>query len=43
MSSEYINEKVNGSYRDFGYLSLYNDPIEFAIWSQRELLLEFEI
>ena len=26
-SSEHINEKGDGSYRGFGYLSLFSDPI----------------
>ena len=38
-SSEHVNEKGNGPYRGFGYLSLFIDPIDLAIWSQRELLL----
>ena len=38
-SSEHINEKGGGPYRGFGYLSVFSDPIYFATWSQRELLL----
>ena len=37
-SSECINEKRDGPYRGFGYLSLFSDPIDFATWCQRELL-----
>ena len=37
-SSEYIYEKGDGSYRGFGYLSLFSDPLDLATWSQRELL-----
>ena len=37
-SSEHVNEKGDGPYRGFGYLSLFSDPIDFAAWSQRELL-----
>ena len=29
-SSEHFNEKGNGSYRGFGYLSLFSDPIDLA-------------
>ena len=32
-SSERINERGDGPYRGFGYLS---DPIDLATWSQRE-------
>ena len=32
-----INEKGNGLYRGFGYLSLVSDPLDLAIWSQKEL------
>ena len=35
-SSEHINEKRNGPYRGFGYLSLFSDPLDLAKWSQRE-------
>ena len=28
--SEHINEKGDGSYRGFGYLSLFSDPIDLA-------------
>ena len=34
--SEHINEKRDGPYRGFGYLSLFNDPLNLAKWSQRE-------
>ena len=37
-SSEHINEKGDGPYRGFGYLSLFSDPINLATWSQRKLL-----
>ena len=37
-SSEHINEKGDGPYRGVGYLSLFNEPIDLATWSQRELL-----
>ena len=37
-SSERINEKRDGSYHGFGYLSLFSDPLELAKWSQREIL-----
>ena len=30
-SSEYINEKGDGPYGGFGYLSLFSDPIDLAI------------
>ena len=30
--SEHINEKGDGPYRSFGYLSLFSDPIDLAIW-----------
>ena len=35
-SSEYINEKGDGPYHSFGYLSLFSDPIDLATWRQRE-------
>ena len=35
-SSEHINEKGDGPYRGFGYLSLFSDPLDLAKWSQRE-------
>ena len=38
MSSNHISEKGDGSYRGFGYLSLFSDRIDLATWSQRELL-----
>ena len=34
-SSERINEKGDGPYHGFGYLSLFSDPIDLATWSQR--------
>ena len=34
-SSEHINEKGDGPYHGFGYLSLFSDPIDLATWSQR--------
>ena len=37
-SSEQINEKGDGPFRGFGYLSLFSDPIYLALWSQRESL-----
>ena len=37
MIREHINEKGDGSYRDFGYISLFSDPRDLATWSQREL------
>ena len=37
-SSEHINEKGDGPYCGFGYLSLFSDPIDLVTWSQRELL-----
>ena len=36
-SSEHIHEKSDGPYRGFGYLNLFSDPLDLAIWSQREL------
>ena len=35
VGSEHINEKRDGPYRGFGYLSLFSDPIDLATWSQR--------
>ena len=32
-SSEHINEKRGGSYRSFGYLSLFIDPLDLEKWS----------
>ena len=29
-SSEHINEKGNGPYRGFGFLSIFSDPIDLA-------------
>ena len=37
-SSEHINEKGDGPYRGFGYLSLFIDPTDLTTWSQRESL-----
>ena len=37
-SSEHINEKKDGSYRGFGYLSLFSDPLDLAKWIKREIL-----
>ena len=34
-SSERMNEKGDGPYHGFGYLSLFSDPIDLATWSQR--------
>ena len=36
-SSEPINETRDGPYHGFGYLSLFNDHIDFVTWDQREL------
>ena len=38
-SDEHINEKEDGQYRCFGYLSLFSDPIDLATWGQRALQL----
>ena len=35
-SSEHINEKGDGPYRGFGYLSLFSDPLDLATWRLRE-------
>ena len=35
-SSEHVNEKEDGPYSNFGYLSLFSDPIDLATWSQKE-------
>ena len=35
-SREHINEKGDGPYSGFGYLSLFSDPLDLAKWSQRE-------
>ena len=35
-SNEHINEKEDRPYRGFGYSILFSDPIDFAIWSQRD-------
>ena len=32
-SREHINEKGGVPYRDFGYISLFSDPIDLATWS----------
>ena len=37
--NEHINEKWDGPYRGFGYSSLFSDPTDLALWSQRGLLL----
>ena len=37
-SSEHNNEKGDGPYRGFGYLSLFSDRTDLATWSKRELL-----
>ena len=37
-SSEHINENTDGSYRGFGYLRLFSDPLDLAKWNQREVL-----
>ena len=37
-SSEHINEKWDGPYHGFGYISLVSDSLALATWSQRELL-----
>ena len=37
-SSEHFHEKKDGSYRGFGYSSLFSDPLGLATWSQGELL-----
>ena len=37
-NSKRINEKWDGPYHGFGYLSLFSDTIDLATWSQRELL-----
>ena len=31
-SSEYINEKGDGPYRDYNYLSLFSDPIDLTTY-----------
>ena len=35
--SEYINEKGDGPYRGFGYLSLFSNALDLAKWSHTEL------
>ena len=35
-SSEHINEKWDGPYRGFGYLSLFSDPIDLATYGVKE-------
>ena len=42
MSSEHINEKMDGPYRGFGYLSVFSDPLDLATWNQREQYCNFE-
>ena len=37
-SSTHINEKRDGPYRGFGYLSIFSDPLDLAKWSQSEIL-----
>ena len=37
-SSEHINERGDGQYGGFNYLSLGSDPLDLATWSKRELL-----
>ena len=37
-SSEHINERRDGPYHGFGYLSLFSDPLDLAKWGQREQL-----
>ena len=32
-SGEHINEKGDGPYRGFDYLSLFSDPIDLATWT----------
>ena len=41
-SRDNINEKVDGSYRGFGYSSLISDSINLATWNQRQLLQFYE-
>ena len=36
-SSEHINERRDGPYHGFGYLSLFSDPLDLAKWGQREI------
>ena len=31
-------EEGDGTYRGFGYSSLFSGPLDLAAWSQRELL-----
>ena len=33
-SSEHINEKLDGPYHGFSYLSLFSDPTDLTKWSQ---------
>ena len=37
-SSKHINERRDGPYHGFGYLSLFSDPLDLAKWGQREIL-----
>ena len=37
-SSGHINEKSDGPYRGFGYLSLFSDLLDLAKWGQSEIL-----
>ena len=37
-SSEHINERRDGPYHGFGYLSLFSDPLDLANWSQRQCI-----
>ena len=41
-SRDNINEKGDGPYRGFGYLSLINDPKHLATSSQRQFLQFFK-
>ena len=34
-SSEHINERRDGPYHGFGYLSLFSDSLDLAKWGQR--------
>ena len=42
-SSEHINEKRDGPYGGFGYLSLFSDPLVLVKWSQREILYFWQL
>ena len=37
-SSEHMNAKGDGLYRDFGYLGIFSDPTILVAWCQREFL-----